>query len=85
MKERIKSMNPVKGRVIRRSADGKTAKVEVQSVVIDDRYGKRLKRSVFLTADSSGVDVSVGMGVGLLPARRVSKTKSWRIVPSSAG
>ena len=85
MNESIKTMNPVKGQVIRTSADGKTAKVEVASVVIDNRYGKRLKRSIFLTADSSGVEVSVGMSVGLLPARRVSKTKSWRVVRSPQG
>jgi small subunit ribosomal protein S17 len=72
--------NPVRARVVGLSKDGKTAKVEVPRVVVAPRYGKRLRREISLHVDSTGAQVAVGKEVMILPCRRISKTKSWKVV-----
>lgn len=74
------SKNPLRARVVGLSKDGKTAKVEVPRVVVAERYGKRLQREISLHVDARGVGVVVGKEVMILPCRRISKTKSWKVV-----
>lgn len=72
--------NPLRARVVGLSKDGKTAKVEVPRVVVDERYGKRLRREISLHVDTGTAAVVVGKEVTILPCRRISKTKSWKVV-----
>ncbi|MFZ9519383.1 MAG: 30S ribosomal protein S17 [Silvanigrellaceae bacterium] len=72
--------NPVRARVVGLSKDGRTAKVEVPRVVVDERYGKRLQRQISLHVDAGEAKVVVGKEVMILPCRRISKTKSWKVV-----
>jgi small subunit ribosomal protein S17 len=72
--------NPVRARVVGLSKDGKTAKVEVPRVVVAERYGKRLQREISLHVDTADTKVMEGKEVMILPCRRISKTKSWKVV-----
>ena len=72
--------HPVRARVVGLSKDGKTAKVEIPRVVVDERYGKRLRREISLHVDAAEAKVVVGKEVMILPCRRISKTKSWKVV-----
>lgn len=72
--------NLVRARVVGLSKDGKTAKVEVPRVVVAPRYGKRLRREISLHVDAGEAKVVVGKDVMILPCRRISKTKSWKVV-----
>lgn len=74
------SKNPVRARVVGLSKDGKTAKVEVPRVVVAPRYAKRLRREISLHVDAGEAKVVVGKDVMILPCRRISKTKSWKVV-----
>ena len=72
--------NPVRAKIVTLSKDGKTAKVEVPRVVADPLYGKRMRREISLHVDVAGANVTVGKEVMILPCRRISKTKSWKVV-----
>lgn len=75
--------HPIRALVSGLSKDGKTAKVEVSRIVVTPKYGKRFRRQSVLFADLDAGQVSgvfVGGYVEILPMRRVSKTKSWRVV-----
>lgn len=72
--------NPVRAQVMSLSKDGKTARVEVPTVVRDDRYQKSMRRVISLHVDTASLAVSPGGFVNVLPCRRISKTKSWKVV-----
>lgn len=72
--------NPVRAKVMSLSLDGKTARVEVPRVVRDSMYGKTMRRVVSLHVDTASFAVVVGKEVNVLPCRRISKTKSWKVV-----
>lgn len=72
--------NPVRAKVVTLSKDGKTAKVEVPTVVIAGMYGKRLHRVIALHVDTADQKIAVGSFVNVLPCRRISRTKSWKVV-----
>lgn len=73
--------NPIRGRVVSISKDTKTVKVEVPRIVPDKTYGKRLHLHTSLFADSANVEgIVVGKDVEILPCRRISKNKSWKVV-----
>lgn len=73
--------NPIRGRVVSISKDTKTVKVEVPRVVPNKTYGKRLHLHTSLLADTYGVaNIAVGKDVDILPCRRISKNKSWKVV-----
>jgi small subunit ribosomal protein S17 len=66
------------GKVVNRSGD-KTIKVEVMTLVKHRIYGKYIRRrSNYLVHDPAG-EVGVGDQVEILPCRRISKNKSWRL------
>lgn len=72
--------NPVRARVVDVSKDGKTARVEIPTVVPHARYGKRLHRITTLHVDTAHKSVKAGSQVCILPCRRIAKSKSWKIV-----
>jgi ribosomal protein S17 len=75
------TMNPVRANVTGVSKDGRTAKVEIPTIVAHGKYGKRLQRVTRLSVDTSAVaGVVAGVSVSILPCRRISKTKSWKIL-----
>lgn len=76
-----KTMNPVRANVVAVSKDGHTAKVEIPTIVSHDTYGKRLKRVTTLQVDTGdNLSLQAGTVVTILPSRRISKTKSWKVV-----
>jgi ribosomal protein S17 len=72
--------NPLTAQVSGLSKDGHTAKVFVTRVVVDARYGKRRTRRTVLLVDTTGKSVSIGQQVEIVPCRRMSKQKSWRVL-----
>lgn len=72
--------NPVRAKVVGLSKDGKTATVEIPTVVEHKVYGKRLHRITSLHVDTAHKDVKTGSQVYILPSRRISKSKSWKVV-----
>jgi ribosomal protein S17 len=68
--------------VIGISKDTKTIKVQVSRVVPDKMYGKRLHLHTVVFADRAEITegLAVGKEVHILPCRRISKTKSWKVV-----
>lgn len=74
------TMNPLKARVVAVSKDGRSGKVEVPTVVTHEKYGKRLHRVISLHVDTGRKDIKVGSMVNILPSRRISRTKSWKVV-----
>ena len=79
--EKKQHKNPVRGRVSRLSADGRTAKVEIPRIVAHPRYGRRMHLSSCVFAEAGGMEgISAGSYVDILPCRPVSKTKSWKVV-----
>ena len=76
-----KTMNPVRANVVSVSKDGHTAKVEIPTIVQHTRYSKRLHRVTTLLVDTGeNLALSTGSIVNILPSRRISKNKSWKVV-----
>ena len=76
-----KTMNPLLANVVSVSKDGHTAKVEVPTVVAHRKYGKRLHRVITLLVDTGdNLSIAPGSKVNILPSKRVSKLKSWKVV-----
>ena len=74
------TMNPVRANVGSVSKDGHTAKVEIPTVVVHQKYGKRLRRETTLLVDTGDfLTLQSGSVVNILPSRRVSKRKSWKV------
>ncbi len=72
--------NPVLAVVATVSKDGCTAKVEVERIVQNKLYGKRQRRVSVFHVDTSGLKVVAGDQVSMLPCRRISRTKSWKVL-----
>jgi len=63
------------------SAKGnKTIKVQIGNMVKHPIYGKYIKRLTKLAAHDAQNDAKVGDTVDIVPCRRISKTKSWRLL-----
>jgi ribosomal protein S17 len=79
------TMNAVRANVVSVSKDGHTAKVEIPTVVVHEKYGKRLRRETTLLVDTGEhLSLQVGSIVNILPSRRVSKRKSWAVASVAA-
>lgn len=78
--EVVVTKNPVTAKVVGVSLDGRTATVEIPQVVLDSKYGKRLHRVISVHVDTNRKEINVGSSVEILPCRRISKTKSWKVV-----
>ena len=66
------------GTVVSRSG-AKTVSVIVQRLVRHARYGKYLKRRTKLAVHDPGDQAKVGDVVEIVPCRRISKSKAWRV------
>ena len=86
MEENITTVTrkPVKGEIVSVSKDLTTVKVSISRIVPDKMYGKRLYLNTYVLADSKGhTDLHVGNSIEILPCRKVSKRKSWKVISSS--
>ena len=86
MKENIKAVtrNPVKGEIVSVSKDLTTVKVSISRIVPDKMYGKRMHLNTYVLADSKGhTDLHIGNFVEVLPCRKVSKRKSWKVLSTT--
>ena len=58
----------------------KTRRVEVERLVRHPQYGKYLRRRTVCHAHDESNDSRIGDTVEIMETRRLSKTKTWRIV-----
>jgi ribosomal protein S17 len=71
----------VRGKVTALSKDGRTATVELLKVSKAGVYSKVLRKQTVVHVDVlPGVSIRVGESAAVVPCRRVSKLKSWRVV-----
>jgi len=82
MEQELKpTRNPIRAKVLLISKDLNTAKVQIPRIVSDKLYGKRLRAHTVVLADASNYPkLSLNQEVEILPCRRLSKKKSWRII-----
>jgi len=66
--------------VVRKDSQAKTIKVEIKRLVLHDKYSKYLRRRTFLQVHDPDNKARVGDTVEIVPCRRMSKTKSWRLL-----
>ena len=77
------AVRPIRGRVVSLSRDLSTAKVGIDRIVKHGLYQKRISLTTHVLADVRGrEDVRVGCAVDIIPCKKVSKRKSWRVVAS---
>lgn len=80
MNEKV-TRNPIRVKVLAISKDGKTAKVQIPRIVPDKIYGKRLYAHTVVFADCSNQEnLALNSEVEILPCRRLSKNKTWKII-----
>lgn len=77
--------NPVSRRktevgVVTSAKGDKTISVLIKHLVKNERYGKFLRRHTKMAAHDPHNTAKVGDMVELTPCRRMSKTKSWRLL-----
>ena len=66
------------GTVVAKSAE-KTIKVSLNYLVKHPRYGKYVRKSTKLSVHDPRNEAREGDKVEIVPCRRVSKSKSWRL------
>ena len=66
--------------MVRSISGDKTISVIVNVLVKHPRYGKYVRRRTKLAAHCPANDAEVGDLVEIVPCRRLSKSKSWRMV-----
>lgn len=66
--------------VVTSTGGDKTIHVAVESLVRHPQYGKYVRRRTKLAAHDPGGAATVGDLVEVVPCRRMSKSKSWRLV-----
>jgi len=64
---------------VRSISGDKTVNVMVSTLVKHPRYGKYIRRRTKLAVHCPGNDVNVGDVVEIVPCRRMSKSKAWRL------
>lgn len=69
----------LKGVVVSNKMEG-TAVVRIERRIFHERYKKFIVKTKRLAVDISGLKVSLGDNVCIERAKRMSKTKSWRLV-----
>ena len=67
------------GMVTSKSTD-KTIHVQIDALVKEPRYGKYMRRRTKLAVHDPSNAAKEGDLVEIVPCRRLSKTKSWRLV-----
>jgi small subunit ribosomal protein S17 len=66
--------------VVRSKSSDKTIRVEIERLMKHAQYGKYLRRRTRLAVHDPGNDARLGDVVEIVPCRRLSRTKSWRLV-----
>jgi small subunit ribosomal protein S17 len=66
--------------VVSSAAGDKTIRVLVESLAKHPKYGKYMRRRSKIAAHDEANVAKVGDVVEIVPCRRLSKTKSWRLV-----
>lgn len=77
--------NPVRGKVVKLSQDGQSVRIHIPTSVVHPKYRKILHREIVVHADTNGNEVAIGQEVDVLPSRRISKTKCWKVTAVYAG
>lgn len=65
--------------IVTSAKSARTIHVMIERVVKHPRYGKYLRRRTRLAVDDPKREAKVGDVVEIVPCRRLSKTKSWRL------
>ncbi len=65
--------------VVRSISGEKTINVDVSTLVKHEQYGKYVRRRTKLAVHDPAGDAGVGDRVEIVPCRRISKHKSWRL------
>jgi|GEM_PF-45941 len=65
--------------VVSSTAGHKTIRVVVENLVKHAKYGKFIRRRTKLAVHDANDEAQLGDVVEVLPCRRISKTKSWRL------
>lgn len=66
--------------IVRSTGGQKTIRVDIEDLVRHPMYGKYMKRRSRLAAHDPENTAQVGDTVEITPCRRLSKSKSWRLV-----
>ena len=66
--------------IVRSTGGHQTIHVVIENLVKHPTYGKYMRRRTKLAAHDPGSSAQVGDTVEIAPCRRLSKTKSWRLV-----
>jgi small subunit ribosomal protein S17 len=66
--------------IVRSTGGHKTIRVDIESMVKHPMYGKYMRRRTRLAAHDPENTAQVGDTVEITPCRRLSKSKSWRLV-----
>lgn len=74
------SVKGVRVGVVESDARDKTRRVVVGSVAPHPKYGKYVRKRTIIHAHDETNDSKLGDTVEVAPCRRLSKTKSWRVV-----
>jgi small subunit ribosomal protein S17 len=77
--ESMKELKTKQGVVVSKSGD-KSVKVQIDSIVKHQRYGKYIKRRTKLGVHDESNVSGVGDTVEIVECRPISKSKSWRLV-----
>lgn len=65
--------------VVTSTKGDKTVHVIINNLVKHEKYGKYIRRRTKLAVHDPSNDAKIGDVVEILPCRRMSKTKSWRL------
>ena len=65
--------------VVQKVSGAKTISVKVEALVKHARYDKYIRRATKLAVHDPSNDAGVGDLVEIVPCRRMSKNKSWRL------
>ena len=66
--------------VVTSKGANKTIRVELSALVKHPRYGKYVRRRTRLAVHDPGNEAGEGDVVEVAPCRRISKSKSWRLL-----
>lgn len=66
--------------IVKSNSGNKTIAVEVNRLVKNPKYGKHVRRRTKLLAHDPRNTAKLGDTVEISSSRRISKTKSWRLV-----
>jgi len=71
---------PSRTGVVTSTGGAKTIHVVVENLVKHPRYGKYIRRRTKLAAHDAEEQAALGDVVEIIPCRRMSKSKSWRLL-----